>query len=191
MRIASVLLLLAGLFGLTACGSSDPEQLGPEIVARAYIEVWCRDDASHTAIEFTRDRLPPVHFEQTVCKLRLQLQVMFLNGSIFHAILTVRARSSVDGGPTALQEAAALGRADSVEVLLRAGANPRAKDDFGTTPRKAAEAASKTTDIAPRIGPLLAGGLRATTGRWLHEELGLTGVADAHREVIALLRAVE
>ena len=65
MRIASVLLLLTGLLGLTACGSSDPEPLGPEIVTRAYIEAWCRDDGSHTAFEFTRDRLPPVHFEQS------------------------------------------------------------------------------------------------------------------------------
>ena len=57
MRALSILLTsIAALFA--SCGGSDETIYGPERVARAYIEAFCRQDGSHTQLEFERSELP-------------------------------------------------------------------------------------------------------------------------------------
>ena len=100
----------------------------------------------------------------------------------------VDGRAKLDGGPTALAEAAGAGRADSVEILLRRGADRNRRDDFGNTPLSRARETLEGPGVGSPITPHLRGGLKASAGRSLHIELGWSGKSGHQREVIELLQ---
>lgn len=96
----------------------------------------------------------------------------------------VDAPANLDGGPAALADAAYAGRADSVEILLRAGAKPGRKDEFGNTALQQAREALE--------GPE-AGGVTIPAGLgepWIYEREDWSSKSGKQREVIKLLEAL-